>query len=62
MSPQTNTVTRVYLVKEAVDSNVKTTTQLTWFSNKWFSIRTITQAPGKQPVIKEEKMIWSFDE
>ena len=62
MSPQTNTITRVYLVKEAVDNNVKTTTQLTWFSNKWFSIRTITQAPGEQPVIKEEKMIWDFEE
>lgn len=62
ISPQTNTITRVYLVKEAVDSNVKTTTQLTWFSNKWFSMRTITQTPGKQPVIKEEKMIWNFAE
>lgn len=62
MSPQTNTVTRVYLVKETVDNNVKTSTQLTWFSNKWFIIRTITQAPGKQPVIKEEKMIWDFEE
>lgn len=62
MSPQTNTVTRVYLVKETVDNNVKTSTQLTWFSNKWFIIRTITQAPEKQPVIKEEKMIWDFEE
>ena len=62
MSPQTNKITRIYLVKEKTEKNVDITTQLTWFSNQWFSIRTITQAPGKQPVIKEEKMIWNFDD
>ncbi len=62
MSPQTNTITRVYMVKEKMEQNVKIITQLTWFSNKWFSIRTITQVPGKEPAIKEEKMIWNFDD
>ena len=62
MSPQTNEVTRIYLVKEKTDKNVEITTQLTWFSNHWFSIRTIAQAPGKKPEIKEEKMIWNFDD
>jgi hypothetical protein len=62
MSPETNKVTRIYMVKEKMVGIVKTTTQLTWFSNKWFSIRTITQAPEKKPEIKEEKMIWDFEE
>jgi hypothetical protein len=62
MSPQTNKITRIYLVKEKAEKNAEITTQLTWLSDQSFSIRTITQAPGKQPVIKEEKMIWNFDE
>ena len=62
MSPQTNTVTRIYMVKETVKNDTDVTTQLTWLSNKWFSIRTIKQLQGKQPEVKEEKMIWDFDD
>lgn len=62
MSPQTNKITRIYLVKERTVENVEIATQLTWLADKSFTIRTITQAPGKQPVIKEEKIIWNFDE
>ena len=62
MSPQTNTVTRVYMVKEKVVNDTDITTQLTWLANKWFSIRTIKQLKGKQPEVKEEKMIWDFDD
>lgn len=62
MSPQTNSVTRIYMVKENVGNDTDVTTQLTWFVNKWFSIRTIKQPKGKQPEITEEKMIWDFDD
>lgn len=62
MSPQTNKVTRIYMVKEKKENNTDITTQLTWFSNKWFMIRTITQTQGKKPEVKEEKMVWDFDE
>lgn len=62
MSPETNKITRIYLVKEKTEKDVEVTSQLTWLSNQSFSIRTITQATGKQPVIKEEKMIWNFDD
>jgi hypothetical protein len=62
MSPETNKITRIYLVKQKAEKNAEITTQLTWLSDQSFSIRTITQTPGKQPVIKEEKMIWNFDE
>lgn len=58
MSPATNDITRIYLVKE----NGDTTTQLTWVVNKSYIIRKIIQKPGKEPEIKEEKMIWDFDE
>ena len=36
--------------------------QLTWKVDKWCSIRTIVQEPGKDPKIKEEIMKWDFDE
>lgn len=62
MNPQTKNIDRIYLVKEKNNSDANTTTQLTWVINKWYSIRTITQLPNAQPKIKEEKMIWDFDD
>jgi hypothetical protein len=62
LNPQTKDIDRIYLVKENNDSNANVTKQLTWVTNKWFSIRTITQLPDEQPKIKEEKMIWDFDD
>lgn len=58
MNPQNNNIERIYLVKE----NGDTTTQLTWRFNKWYSIRTIISKPGNEAKIKEEKMIWDFDD
>ena len=57
MNPQTNEISRIYMVKE----NADTTTQLTWLVNKWYSIRTIMQVPGKKPDVKEVKMDWGLD-
>ena len=61
INPQTGEIQRVYLVKETVEDNKNITTQLTWVTDGWYSIRTITQKPGTEPDIKEEKMIWNFD-
>ena len=61
INPQTGEVQRVYLVKETVEDNKNITTQLTWVTDGWYGIRTITQKPGTEPDIKEEKMIWNFD-
>ncbi|MGN6193708.1 MAG: hypothetical protein ACTHOB_02145 [Ginsengibacter sp.] len=58
MNPQTNNILRIYMVKE----NGDTTTQLTWLINKSYSIRTIISEPGNEAKIKEEKMIWDFDD
>lgn len=62
INPQSHQVQRIYLVKENNESNHHIITQLTWVTDGWYSIRTITQSPGKnEPDVKEEKMIWSFD-
>ncbi len=61
MNPQTNSVERIYMVKEKDSADQNITTQLTWLVNKWYSIRTIKQIPGQQAEVKEEKMIWDFD-
>jgi len=58
MNPQTNSIARIYMVKE----NADTTSQLTWLVNKWYSIRTIIQLPNGQAQIKEEKITWDFDD
>ena len=47
VDPQKNDVQRIYMVKEDSLAGAHITTQLTWQSNKWFSIRTIIQPPGK---------------
>jgi hypothetical protein len=62
MNPQTNLIERIYIVKEKDSANKSMVTQLTWMVNKWYSIRTITQTPGKDAEVKEKKMIWNFDD
>ena len=61
VDPQKNTIQRVYIVKEQKIDGADVITQLTWQSNQWCSIRTITQAPGEDPRIKEEKLTWDFN-
>ncbi len=62
VDPTKNDVQRIYMVKEE-DSNIgHMTTQLTWMSNKWFSVRTIDQATGKEPEVKEEIVKWDFND
>lgn len=61
MNPQTNSVERIYLVKEKDSGNANVKRQLTWLVNKWYSIRTIIQIPNHEAEIKEQKMIWDFD-
>lgn len=62
MNPQTTSVQRIYLVKEKDSTGKSVTSQLTWMVNKWFSIRTITQNQENHPDIREEKLIWNFDD
>ena len=62
IDPHQNSVQRIYMVKNDIVSSQPATVQLTWVAGKWFSIRTIVQATGKEPVIKEQMLKWDFDE
>lgn len=62
MNPQTNTIERIYLVKEKDSAGSSVIKQLTWVVNKWYSIRTITQNQDNKPNVKEVKLIWNFDD
>lgn len=62
IDPQKNRVQRVYMVKEDSIDRKPIIMQLTWKVGSWCSIRTITEGTTKQPVIKEEKVQWNFDE
>jgi hypothetical protein len=62
IDPQKNTVTRIYIVKEINNNGTLQTIQLTWKSNQWCKIATITEQPNKQQDIKEETMKWDFSE
>ena len=62
VDPQKNDIQRVYMVKDENIDAAHVTTQLTWQSNKWFSVRTITQPPGKEPEVKEEILKWDFND
>lgn len=62
IDPAKNKVTRIYLVKETAGGTGNQTMQLTWKSNKWCKITTITEKKDNQPDIKEEIMKWDFNE
>lgn len=62
IDPQKNTITRIYIVKEINANGALQTIQLTWKSNQWCKIVTITEQQGKQQNIKEETMKWDFSD
>jgi hypothetical protein len=62
IDPGKNTITRIYIVKEANISGKTQTMQLTWKSNQWCKITTITEQAGRQPDIREEMMKWDLNE
>jgi hypothetical protein len=58
VDPETNKVSRIYLLKkESADK----TLQLTWQAGKWCKIITLKNINGKTSIEKEEKTSWSFD-
>lgn len=59
--PDLGNITKVYLLKEKYIDEIRTKVQLTWKTDEWCSIRTITQKNEDTPVIKEEKVTWNFD-
>ncbi len=62
IDPKKNTIKRIYMVKEINNNGGIQTIQLTWKSNQWCKITTITEQPCKQSNIKEEIMKWDLAE
>lgn len=62
INPQNNKVTRIYMIKEITGNTGRETVQLTWNAYHWCKITTITEQGNNQPKVKEEKMIWNFNE
>jgi hypothetical protein len=59
ISPETNKVTKIYILKEA---NEKVELQLTWDTDKSCKIVTLaTGRDGNQFIKKEEIIYWTFD-
>jgi hypothetical protein len=58
VDPESNKVTRIYLLKKESTDKIL---QLTWQSGKWCKIITLKNADGKTSVEKEEKISWRFD-
>ena len=62
IDPQKSVVKRIFIIKEQNNNGQLQTIQLTWKSNLWCKITTVTTAPGNQSDRKEELMKWSFSE
>jgi hypothetical protein len=58
VDPESNKVTRIYLLKK---ESADTVLQLTWKSGKSCKILTLKNANGKTTVEKEENIVWTFD-
>ena len=58
INPATSKVKRIYWVKEPTNNTIL---QLTWQSNQWCKIVTITKnTDGSSAIIKEEKISWDY--
>jgi hypothetical protein len=62
IDPKREEVKRIYIVKQIHTNGDVQTQQLTWKTNQWCKISTITERPGKQTEIKEELMKWDFSD
>ena len=62
INPQTNKVTRIFMVKESNGNTGHQTIQLTWTANKWCQVTTIIEKENTPPQIKQDKLIWDFTE
>ena len=62
IDPKKGEVKRIYIIKQTINNGNVQTLQLTWKTNQWCKISTITEHPGKQTEIKEELMKWDFSD
>lgn len=62
IDPINNRIKRIYIIKEVNTNGLLQTLQLTWKSNQWCKITTITEQPGQPADIKEQVMKWDLSE
>ncbi len=61
VNPETNKVSKIYIVKKIANKKENTIQQFTWVADKWAKIVTIKNSQeGAKPIISEEKFIWAF--
>lgn len=62
INPETNSIQKIYIVKEKIENNKTYTLQLIWQTNKWAKITTLAKNKnGLNEVVKEEKITWQFN-
>lgn len=62
IDPASNKVNHIYIVRQLKTDLETKTLQLTWKSGYYCQIRTITEKGKEPPEIKEEKLIWNFND
>jgi hypothetical protein len=62
VDPNTGNITRIYIVKQVNNDTTSHTLQLTWKSGYYCQVTTITEKNGTAPEIKQEKLIWNFND
>lgn len=63
IDPETGKVTKVYMVKQFKEKEKIITQQLTWKTDKWAMIVTLTnKLDGSTLVLKKDKFIWDFNQ
>ena len=59
----TGKIKRIYMVKRFPGQQDETEQQLTWVADKWAKITTLAQdGKGQSRLLREEKVIWNFNE
>lgn len=61
IDPQQQTVSRIYLVKASSIAGKSQTIQLTWKNGSWAKILIIPENENDPNKLKEEKVVWNFD-
>jgi hypothetical protein len=62
IDPKKNKIQRIYIIKEVKKNDLLQIVQLTWKSDQWCKITTITERSGRASDVKEEMMKWNFNE
>lgn len=63
IDPESGKISKVYMVKQVKEKENIFTQQLTWKTNKWAAITTLlNKRNGNSQLLKEEKIIWNFNE